>query len=403
MEVERGEHPADVSKPTSPAALQPASLLDLSARVCHVRPQQPGARHDVPLELHHRVDVVAVLDADELGFYMLIFQLHQSRSAAGTGWGKYQFFVFLATTLFINSVVQAFFMPNAEEFSELVRTGGLDFALLKPIDTQFLISLQKVDWSSLSNFVLCRRACWSIRSCSSTICRACCRCVLYPVLFAVRRGDAVQPDDCAGGDQRVAGSESNAVRLLVLHHQFFPLSDGDLRGPIGTPLRRVFTFVVPVLVVVNVPARLLAKPLDQQNWPLAGFAIVAAAGSLMVSRWIFQRAMLQLPQRQQLACAGAARSTPRHEQEKCAACPRVERPVGSRRIEQATPDGRLSNRGLGRLVIAQGFRRGRPDEGLNRGALAASGRRLIAVEPPAAPLPQRLAPESEQGVPRARR
>ncbi len=55
--------------------------------------------------------------------------------------------------MFINSVVQAFFMPNAEEFSELIRTGGLDFALLKPIDTQFLISLQKVDWSSLSNFI----------------------------------------------------------------------------------------------------------------------------------------------------------------------------------------------------------------------------------------------------------
>ena len=34
-------------------------------------------------------------------------------------------------------MVQAFFMPNAEEFSELIRTGDLDFALLKPIDTQF--------------------------------------------------------------------------------------------------------------------------------------------------------------------------------------------------------------------------------------------------------------------------
>ena len=41
----------------------------------------------------------------------------------------------------------------SEEFSELIRTGGLDFALLKPIDTQFLISLQKVEWSSLSNFI----------------------------------------------------------------------------------------------------------------------------------------------------------------------------------------------------------------------------------------------------------
>jgi len=34
-----------------------------------------------------------------------------------------------------------------------VRSGDLDFALLKPIDTQFLVSLAKFDWSALSNFV----------------------------------------------------------------------------------------------------------------------------------------------------------------------------------------------------------------------------------------------------------
>ena len=77
-----------------------------------------------------------------LGFYLLIFQYTDS-IGADTGWGKCEFFVFLATTMFINSLVQAFFMPNCEEFSELIRTGGLDFALLKPIDTQFLISLRK--------------------------------------------------------------------------------------------------------------------------------------------------------------------------------------------------------------------------------------------------------------------
>src|SRR4029078_4975702 len=49
-------------------------------------------------------------------------------------------------------MLQIFFMPNAAECSELIRTGGLDFALLKPIDTQFLISLRKVEWASLGNF-----------------------------------------------------------------------------------------------------------------------------------------------------------------------------------------------------------------------------------------------------------
>ena len=76
-----------------------------------------------------------------VGFYLLIFEYTDQIGAGGTAggaWDKYQFFVFIATSMFINSIVQMFFMTNADEFSELIRTGGLDFALLKPIDTQFL-------------------------------------------------------------------------------------------------------------------------------------------------------------------------------------------------------------------------------------------------------------------------
>ena len=53
--------------------------------------------------------------------------------------------------------------------------------------------------------------------------------------------------------------------------------------------------LVPVLVVVNVPARILAQPLSPESslgWPLACFALVATAVSLRVSRWVFQRALV---------------------------------------------------------------------------------------------------------------
>ena len=66
-----------------------------------------------------------------LGFYVLVFR-HTTRLGNVTdwgntefSWGKYEFFLFLATTLLINSLVQAFFMRNAQEFSELIRTGSL--------------------------------------------------------------------------------------------------------------------------------------------------------------------------------------------------------------------------------------------------------------------------------------
>jgi ABC-2 type transport system permease protein len=64
------------------------------------------------------------------------------------------------------------------------------------------------------------------------------------------------------------------------------------QGTLGDWLRRAFTFVLPILIVVNVPARLLAKPLRPEYAYLAWFAIAATAVSLVASRWVFQRALL---------------------------------------------------------------------------------------------------------------
>ena len=51
---------------------------------------------------------------------------------------------------------------------------------------------------------------------------------------------------------------------------------------------QLFTFIVPVLVAINVPARFMAMPLRDDLWPLAAFAIVAALGSLWVCRQVFR-------------------------------------------------------------------------------------------------------------------
>lgn len=224
-----------------------------------------------------------------LAFYVLIFE-YTSSIGAGTGWGKYQFFIFLATTLFINSVVQAFFMPNANEFGELIRTGNLDFALLKPIDTQFLVSLQKIEWSSLSNFLfaagLLAYSLWQLDYRPGPL-----EALLYP--FYVLCGIAVMYSlmmPLAACAVWLGRNESlYDYWFYVINFSRYPME--IYRGPVGTPLRLVFTFVIPVLVVVNVPARLLSKPLEAHEWRLAILALVATVASLLVSRWIFVRAL----------------------------------------------------------------------------------------------------------------
>ena len=77
--------------------------------------------------------------------------------------------------------------------------------------------------------------------------------------------------------------------FYITNFSRYPMEIYD--GPIGLPLRQFFTFLIPVLIVVNVPARLMAKPLEPEYWYLAGFAILATAGCLLVSRWMFLRSL----------------------------------------------------------------------------------------------------------------
>ena len=62
----------------------------------------------------------------------------------------------------------------------------------------------------------------------------------------------------------------------------------------GMALYVLFTLVIPVLLVVNIPARIMAKPLDTMQaeyWRLAGFSILATLCCLTLSRKIFVRAL----------------------------------------------------------------------------------------------------------------
>jgi ABC-2 type transport system permease protein len=228
-----------------------------------------------------------------LGFYVLIFE-YTPMLGAGTGWGKYEFFLFLSTTLFVNSLVQAFFMTNADEFGELIRTGSLDFVLLKPIDTQFLVSLKRVEWSSLGNFAVgVLLLIYSLRKVEYTpgpvqfllypVYVLCGVTILYSLMFALAATSV-----WLGRNQTLYD-----FWFYITNFSRYPME--IYRGTFGDPLRWFFTFIIPVLIVVNVPARLLARPLDPrdpQDWFLPLFAIVATLGSLLASRWVFNRALL---------------------------------------------------------------------------------------------------------------
>jgi ABC-2 type transport system permease protein len=66
-------------------------------------------------------------------------------------WTKWQVVMLVGASHFIQQTFQAFFLVNCTNLSELVRTGKLDFLLLLPINTRFVVSLRQVDLGAFVN------------------------------------------------------------------------------------------------------------------------------------------------------------------------------------------------------------------------------------------------------------
>lgn len=231
-----------------------------------------------------------------LAFYALVYNLMEREGRSDiAGWSQYEFFVFIATTIFVNSLVEALFMENAEELSELTRTGGLDFALLKPIDTQFLVSLRKISLTGFTKLILVAGllaySLPRIEGLRVTPLQV----VLYLLYVALGVMILYSVMIALAATSIWLGRNQSLYDFwfYITNFSRYPMEIYD--GPYGTPLRHIFTFIVPILVVINVPATIMAKPLTAgttERLLLAAFAIVATIASLAISRWIFNRALL---------------------------------------------------------------------------------------------------------------
>jgi ABC-2 type transport system permease protein len=233
-----------------------------------------------------------------LGFYLLVFQ-HASMIGPDTGWGRWEFFVFLATTWIINSLVEMFFMNNCEEFSELIRTGRLDFALLKPIDTQFLISLQRIEWSAVPNFLM---GLVLLGVSMSQLMRGEHPIVITPVtvllygmyiLCGVVMLYSLMISLAATSIWLGRNQSLYDFWFYITNFSRYPME--IYGGFYGAPLRIAFTYILPVMLVINVPARIVAQPVqpngDAMTWRLALLAPGFALASFAFSRWVFVRAL----------------------------------------------------------------------------------------------------------------
>jgi len=189
----------------------------------------------------------------QLAFIAVIYQ-HTDHIG---DWSKWQVVLLMGASHFIQQIFQAFFLTNCTQISEYVRTGKLDFMLLLPINTRFIVSLRQVD---LGGFVNAASA-------------------VAVMSYALRQLHLVPSvPQILGFLSLVAAGVFIHYSLMFLlasisfwtvraqgiiwgYYSLFNIArlpDAAYRGF----FKVFFTFAVPMILVANVPAKLLADKLQ---------------------------------------------------------------------------------------------------------------------------------------------
>ena len=85
----------------------------------------------------------------QIVFFEVIFMNNGGKPIAG--WPEYEILFLLGTQHLITQIFELFFFTNCMDISEQVRTGLLDFVLIKPVNPQFLLSMRKLNFNSVAN------------------------------------------------------------------------------------------------------------------------------------------------------------------------------------------------------------------------------------------------------------
>ena len=218
----------------------------------------------------------------QLVLFEIIFQ---NVSSIGD-WSRAEYFAFMATSMLINALIETFFMPNCANFSELIRSGKLDFVLVKPIDAQFLVSFEKVNLPNLNQalLALCLLG-YSLSNLPQPVTLVngffYILLVLMGVIFFYSLMLVMASTSVWFG--RNQGLYDFWFYVTVFARYPMDVYSGS---PLGEIVRFLFVYIIPILLVVTVPARTLVDKALNPSW-LMLITPVLTILSLFVARGIF--------------------------------------------------------------------------------------------------------------------
>ena len=219
---------------------------------------------------------------------LLLFQIIFGHVKQIRDWSQPEYYGFMATGMLINAFVEMLFMPNCANLSEQIRTGNLDFVLVKPIDSQFLVSFQTVDMSLLAQIaVSLGLLAYSVTASGVTVTLV--SALMYAFLVAVAVAFFYSMM-IALASAAVFMGRNQGLYDFWFYVTSFARYPGDMyrQGFVGEIFWFGFSFVIPILLVVTVPSRVFLQKslIPNNNWVVV-IAPVMTALCLWGSRKIF--------------------------------------------------------------------------------------------------------------------
>jgi ABC-2 type transport system permease protein len=196
-------------------------------------------------------------------------------------WTKWQVILLIGTSNFIQQLFTAFFLSNLVQLSELIRTGRLDFVLLLPINTRFVISLRQIDLGGFINGAFALSVIFyaghqlhlavTAAQVAGYLLMVCASLLVHYSLLTI-----------------LASSSFWTVRAQGIvwgYYNLFNIArlpDAAFRGA----FKAFFTYALPMLLVANVPAKLIAQKLRSPGE--MGLLVVLAAALFVISEGVWR-------------------------------------------------------------------------------------------------------------------
>jgi ABC-2 type transport system permease protein len=247
------------------------------------------ARYGLAREFAFRMNFLVKVSVEVLwlGILLAFYQIIFSKTSVVADWSQPEYLFFLGCYFALAGLIEALFLVNCNQFSDLIRSGDLDVYLLQPIDEQFLVSCREVDWGSVPNFlmgvgVMCLalyQMGWPIGL--GTV-------IAFSILFVcgiiIAYGFLLMLTSAAVWFTR--NQSLYELWWLVTSLMRYPreIFSRSWAAPVGT----FFTYAVPILLVVNVPARIMVKTMDPA---IVVFTLVVTVILLIASRQFFRYAL----------------------------------------------------------------------------------------------------------------